>query len=258
MKIYIVDAFAERLFTGNPAAVCVMDEWLSPTVMQQIAFENNLAETAFAVREIENYHIRWFTPVTEVDLCGHATMATAHVLFRHLGHAEEMIRFRSRSGILTVTRKDGLLTLDFPIDEIREIPLTNDLMGCFRQKPIAAFRGKTDYMLVFRDQATIESLSPDYQAIEQLEGRGLIATAAGDKTDFVSRFFAPQSGIKEDPVTGSAHTTLMPYWSSKLGKLQLSAAQLSERGGLLQCELKDDRVLISGKALTYLEGNINI
>src|SRR5581483_6937773 len=203
--------------------------------------ENNLAETAFYVKTDGGYHIRWFTPAVEVDLCGHATLATAHVLFNFDGHIGDEIIFDSRSGKLQVTKQQELLTLDFPIDDVREVALTENLKNCFNYIPIRAFKGKTDYMLVFENETQITTLQPHLQSIAKEGERGVIVTAKGDSVDFVSRFFAPQAGIDEDPVTGSAHTTLVPYWAEQLGKTKLHAYQLSARKGELWCELKRDR-----------------
>jgi PhzF family phenazine biosynthesis protein len=256
LPIYQVDAFTTNLFGGNPAAVVPMEKWLPDDVMQKIAMENNLAETAFIVREPEGYRIRWFTPAVEVDLCGHATLAGAYVYFNHLGHGSDSISFNSRSGILTVTRNGNELTLDFPKDEVKEIPLTPDITAAFVEKPIAAFKGKTDYMIVFADEKEIATMVPDIAKINALDARGVIVTAKGDDADFVSRFFAPQAGINEDPVTGSAHTTLTPYWSTQLGKTTLKAIQISPRKGFLTCTLNGNRVLISGEGKLYLKGEI--
>lgn len=256
MKLYIVDAFTDQLFSGNPAAVCPLTEWIPDKLMQQIAFENNLAETTFMVKEGEHYHIRWFTPVTEVDLCGHATLAASHVLFNHLDLPGDEIKFNSRSGELIVTKTADMLTLNFPVDIYNAVPASPALLKCFTQQPVEIYRGKTDYMFVFDSQEQVENIAPDLTQIATFDGRGIIVTAPGRDVDFVSRFFAPQSGINEDPVTGSAHTTLTPYWAGKLGKTKFSALQLSQRIGKLQCELLGERVLISGKAITYLIGNI--
>lgn len=257
-KIYQVDAFTDQMFGGNPAAVCVLQSWLPATLMQQIALENNLAETAFLVKVNDGYEVRWFTPAVEVDLCGHATLASAYVLFHYYSHEGDEITFQScRSGTLTVTRKpDGQLTLDFPADELREVSLSQDLVGAMGKHPEQVLQGKTDLLFVYPSEADIVSLEPDMRVLSQLGGRGVIVTAPGDDVDFVSRFFAPQSGIDEDPVTGSAHTTLTPYWAEKTGKKQFTAIQLSSRKGHLQCALEGDRVLISGHAVPYLEGEI--
>lgn len=256
-KIYQVDAFADRLFSGNPAAVCPMQQWLEDEILQNIAMENNLAETAFYVKQGDKYEIRWFTPAVEVDLCGHATLAAAYVLFNHEGHKSDTIQFYSpRSGELTVKQTNELLTLDFPTDIYHPVELASQLTACFNVEPIQAFKGKTDYMLIFEKEEQIRNLTPHFSEIEKLGGRGVIATAKGENVDFVSRFFAPQAGIEEDPVTGSAHTTLTPYWSKVLNKEELSAMQLSKRGGSLLCRYKGDRIEISGKAQLYLEGYI--
>ncbi len=259
LKIYQVDAFTEKVFGGNPAAVCPLDEWLSDELMQHIAMENNLAETAFYVKENNQFLIRWFTPEVEVDLCGHATLATAHVLFNHENHQGNHIPFySSRSGELTVEKNEDLLTLNFPADVFQEMEIPNSIDECFNSRPIEAFKGKTDFMFVFKNESEILDMIPDFSAINALGGRGVIITAPGNEVDFVSRFFAPQSGITEDPVTGSAHTTLTPYWAEKLGKDRLTAIQLSARKGYLQCKLLGERVEISGNAVTYMKGEIEI
>jgi predicted PhzF superfamily epimerase YddE/YHI9 len=257
MKIFQVDAFAETVFSGNPAAVCPLDRWLDDTTMQSIAMENNLAETAFVVAQGEGFHIRWFTPTMEVDLCGHATLATAHVLFNHLGFEGEGIPFFShRSGPLNVYRQGELLILDFPSDKVERIEPTDEMQDAFNIRAKEFYTGKTDLMYVFESEEQIINLIPDLRKVAALPTRGVIVTAPGSQVDFVSRFFAPQSGIDEDPVTGSAHTTLIPYWSTRLGKDALSAIQLSKRKGLLACKYLRERVLISGKAKTYLVGDI--
>ncbi len=259
LEIYQVDAFTEKVFGGNPAAVCPLEKWLTSEQMQQIAMENNLAETAFFVKKNHAFEIRWFTPSVEVDLCGHATLAAAHVLFKHLNYPESKITFISaRSGELRVSNNQGLLTLDFPTDVFEKIPMPPFISACFQQEPTEAYQGKTDFMFIFKNEAEIKNIQPDFKAINALGGRGVIVTAKGNEVDFVSRFFAPQSGIDEDPVTGSAHTTLTPYWSKKLGKESLAALQLSARVGHLWCTYKGSRVEISGKAVTYLKGEIEI
>lgn len=258
-KIYQIDAFADKVFTGNPAAVCPLNQWLSDELMLKIAAENNLAETAFYVRSDDEYQIRWFTPKVEVDLCGHATLASAFVLFNYENHQRNTIRFYSpRSGQLTVSKQDDFLTLDFPTDHFLPVELTNEILDCFDQKPKSAFKGKTDFMVVFDTEKQIQNLKPAFDKIAVLQGRGLIVTAKGDTTDFVSRFFAPQVGVPEDPVTGSAHTTLTPYWAKRLNKVDLTATQLSERRGFLKCSHAGERVHISGQAKLYMKGEINI
>ncbi len=258
LKIYQLDAFADKVFTGNPAAVCPLETWLPDDILQKIAMENNLAETAYYVKEKEGLRIRWFTPAVEVDLCGHATLASAVVLFNHEGYEGNQITFNSRSGPLTVTKDSDLLTLNFPTDTISEIDLSPELTNPFDIKPVKALKGKTDYMLVFESESVIKKLQPDLRQIAKLKARGVIVTAKGDTVDFVSRFFGPQSGVDEDPVTGSAHTSLIPYWSKVLGKTEMNAIQCSSRGGKLKCKLKGDRVEISGQAKTYLIGKIFI
>jgi PhzF family phenazine biosynthesis protein len=256
--LYQVDAFTNRLFSGNPAGVCPLDHWLPDETMQSIAMENNLAETAFFVKEQDHYQLRWFTPATEVELCGHATLASAYVIFNHLDYPGDVIEFTSLSGILKVSRNGKKLTLDFPADPPVPIDVPPDLEACFPGHHFTAFKGKTDLMLVFDSQAAITALQPDMRLLRQIPQRGIIVTARGDTVDFVSRFFGPQVGVDEDPVTGSAHTTLTPYWSRVLGKIELTAMQLSARRGWLTCIFIGDRVLISGEAITYLTGEISI
>jgi len=259
LKIYQVDAFTNKVFSGNPAAVCPLDAWLPDDIMQKIANENNLAETVFYVYHNHQYEIRWFTPLVEVDLCGHATLAAAYVLFNIEGFNNAIIPFYSpRSGALPVEKKGTLLTLNFPTDSLEKTDFSDALSTCFTTKPIEIYKGKTDYMLVFANQAEIENIEPNFTEINKLPCRGVIATAKGNKVDFVSRFFAPQCGVNEDPVTGSAHTTLTPYWANQLGKNQMCAIQLSLRKGFLECTFKGDRVEISGEAKLYLKGEIYI
>jgi len=256
MKIYQVDAFAKTLFQGNPAAVVPLQKWLPDTLMQQIAMENNLADTAFLVKTGEDFHIRWFTPSREVELCGHATLASAFVLFHYEGYTGDSIRFHSRSGLLTVSRQGESLSLNFPADELTEVELSPELTDALDPKPLKAFRGRTDYMLVFECEQDIRDLRVDLTRLSRIRARGIIVTAPGEEVDLVSRFFAPQSGIDEDPATGSAHTSLTPYWAARLGKTKLTAIQLSARKGWLECELLDDRVLITGQAKVFLKGDI--
>jgi PhzF family phenazine biosynthesis protein len=257
IKLYQVDAFTDTIFHGNPAAVCILDDWLDEPLMQHIAMENSLSETAFAVQKNNQFHIRWFTPETEVTLCGHATLATAHVLFSHYHYQKKEIIFKSRhSGILKVRKEADFLTLDFPVDIIKKATPPPGLIKAIGKKPLEVWKGKTDYLLVYETEKDIRTIAPNYHLLSQVKVRGTIITAPGDSTDFVSRFFAPQVGINEDPVTGSAHTTLVPYWAKKLNKNILSARQLSKRQGLLNCRLETNRVFISGKAKTYLEGEI--
>jgi PhzF family phenazine biosynthesis protein len=226
--------------------------------MQQIAMENNLAETAFYVRETERYRIRWFTPEIEVDLCGHATLATAFVIFHFGQPSGRILEFDSRSGLLSVARNGDLLTLNFPADTPEQAPMPESLAEAIGIPPTECLKGKSDYMLVYRTPEEIEKIRPEMNCLSHVRARGIIVTAPGREVDFVSRFFAPQSGVPEDPVTGSAHTTLTPYWSAKLGKKELIAMQLSRRRGWLWCRLAGDRVEISGHARAYLTGSIEI
>jgi PhzF family phenazine biosynthesis protein len=256
-KIYQVDAFADKLFTGNPAAVCILENWLSDEVLQAIASENNLAETAFIVPGVIGNEIRWFTPSVEVDLCGHATLASAFVFFNCLDYKKTSIIFHSpRSGELSVSQLDDYLMLDFPADTLKKIEINAEIEKCIGIKPVETWKGKSDFMAVLESERDVSRLLPDFEAISKLESRGLIVTAKGKDVDFVSRFFAPQSGINEDPVTGSAHTTLIPYWSEKLNKKQMHARQLSKRGGEIICRNKGERTLIGGKAKLYMVGEI--
>ena len=259
LPIYQVDAFAEKVFKGNPAAVCPLPHWLSDELMQSIAQENNLSETAFFVQNNNVFDIRWFTPTVEVALCGHATLASAYVIFNLLDYSnQEIILNSEHSGVLKVTKHHDQLILNFPADVFNAQNLTPQLRDCFTARPEAVFKGKDDVMLIFKNQAEIEKLEPNLIAIARIEARGIIATAPGDEVDFVSRFFGPQSGVDEDPVTGSAHTTLTPYWAKRLGKNTLKALQLSKRTGKLNCEFLDNRVAIGGKAQLYMIGEIEV
>ncbi|MEZ0541612.1 PhzF family phenazine biosynthesis protein [Fibrella arboris] len=264
-RIYQLDAFTDQLFTGNPAAVVPLtdqNEWLPDERMQAIAAENNLAETAFYIRTESGFHIRWFTPTVEVDLCGHATLAAGYVVFFLEEKPEAtQITFDSRSGQLTVCREDdNWLVLDFPADVLHKAAVQPPalLAGLKGPKPLEIHKGKTDFMVVYATQADIELLAPDFRELTSVPARGIIVTAPGNEVDFVSRFFAPQSGIDEDPVTGSAHTTLTPYWAEKLSKNTLTAQQVSARGGFLRCKLKHEsnRVDIAGQVRLYLKGEL--
>lgn len=258
MQIYQVDAFTDRIFGGNPAAVCPLESWLSDDILQNIAMENNLSETGFYVKKGDDYEIRWFTPTVEVELCGHATLAAAHVIFTFDNYPGEEITFHSKSGILKVGKRDQLLTMNFPADNINRTVIPPEAKECFGIDPVEAYKGRTDFILVFQSQKDIEEIDPNFHLINKLDARGVIVTAPGNEVDFVSRFFCPQVGINEDPVTGSAHTTLTPYWSERLNKTRLTALQLSARKGYLLCEFDNDRVKISGKAKTYMKGKISI
>lgn len=256
--LYQVDAFTDKLFGGNYAAVVPLERWIPDALMQSIAAENNLPETAFFVPEGEGFAIRWFTPVKEVELAGHPTLATAHVIFEHLGYKGAAIRFTSMRGPLKVTRSIHGLTLDFPADTLETIVVNDELRACFDTEPIEVLRGSLDYLFVFRSEGELDGLVPRLKSIAKLLSRGAIATAPGDRSDFVSRYFAPQFGIDEDPVTGSAHVALAPYWAKRLGKSELTAIQISPRRGHLHCVMRGDRVDISGRAVTYLIGEIQI
>lgn len=260
ISIYQVDAFTNQLFKGNPAAVCLLQSWLPDELMQQLAAENNLSETAFVVPDGKNYHIRWFTPNIEVALCGHATLAAAHVYFNELGFNENTISFNSKSGMLSVEKgEDGWLTLNFPANT--PIPVENVPTGLFDGlgiSPAPVYFKAFDYMVVLGTEYQVANLNPDFKTLALVPARGVIVTAPGKDTDFVSRCFYPQSGIDEDPVTGSAHTLSVPYWAAILNKNSLTAKQLSIRGGFLKCKLMEDRVLMSGQAVTYLKGTCSI
>ncbi len=258
LSIYQVDAFTSELFAGNPAAVVPLEEWLPDELMQNIAAENNLSETAFFVKEGNSYRLRWFTPTIEVDLCGHATLATAHVLFSEPGFSKDEIVFRTRSGLLTVGKKDGRLLMNFPADHMEKAEAPDVLFQALGIPKTDEVYKSDDYMVVLNSEEEVAALNPDIKMLSEVEARGVIVTAPGDKVDFVSRFFAPQSGVDEDPVTGSAHTKSTPYWSKKLGKEELKARQISKRGGDLICTMKGDRVEISGSAVTYLKGEITV
>ena len=259
LTVYQVDAFAENIFEGNPAAVIPLkEEWLPDDTMQKLALENNLSETAFFIKKDNTYHIRWFTPEAEVALCGHATLATSHVMFQHLNHAADSIFFQSKSGKLSVKKEGDLLVLNFPASETEAQYIPSVLKTAFGIHPQECFKGRDDLMLVFKSENDILNLEPNFSKMTEANARGIICTAKSDKYDFVSRFFAPSVGINEDPVTGSAHTMLIPYWAEQLNKKSLLAKQISKRGGVLHCKHLGNRVEIGGKAVTFLVGTINI
>ena len=257
IPFYQVDAFARRLFTGNPAAVCPLNQWLDDATLQNIAMENNLAETAFFVREAEGYRLRWFTPVVEMDLCGHATVASAWVLMNKVEHGLNEVMFQSRSGPLGVRREGSLYALDFPSRPPERIEKRHDLIEALGAEPDELWQSR-DLMAVFSDEQHVRALAPDMTKIAALDSHAVIVTACGREADFVSRFFAPALGVPEDPVTGSAHCNLIPYWASVLGKTTLVAHQLSKRGGELFCELRGDRVKIAGEACLFVSGHIHL
>lgn len=263
--IYQVDAFTDRVFGGNPAAVMPLEQWLPDATLLALAMENHLSETAFLVRLPESsdadFHIRWFTPGIEVPLCGHATLASAWVLFNKLGWSGDRVRFQSKSGPLGVSKRaDGWLELDFPnlAFEPTQTPalITEALPGA----PETAFfvPNDTNYMLVLADEAAVRAAQPDLRKLKELGNQGLIVTAPGGDCDFVSRYFAPGAGIDEDPVTGSIHSVMVPYWAERLGKTELDARQVSQRGGVLRCELRGDRVAIAGQAAFFMEGTVHL
>lgn len=257
MKIYQVDAFTDKVFSGNPAAVVPLENWLSEEEMQSISAENNLSETAYFVEESDgSYKIRWFTPKTEVDICGHATLASAHVLYEHLGFDGEKVVFQSKSGKLTVEKKEEIYWMNFPSNPPEPIPVPKLLPDSIGTIPIYTGVNR-DMLVLLNDEDTVRSIKPDFALLEKMEVRGIIITAKGSDYDFVSRYFAPSMGIYEDPVTGSAHTLLTPFWGKRLGKSSLKARQISERGGNIMCNQKGDRVEIGGEAVTYMVGEIN-
>jgi predicted PhzF superfamily epimerase YddE/YHI9 len=259
LPMYQVDAFTDSLFGGNPAAVCPLDAWLPDPVMQAIAAENNLAETAFFVPESGDYALRWFTPTVEVDLCGHATLASGHVVFSYLEPQRAAVGFRTmKAGTLTVGRRGDRLIMDFPARPAVPCEPPAGLLAALGGAPREVLRAR-DHLVVYDTAAEITALKPDLVALANVECWAAIVTAPGDNgIDFVSRFFAPAQGIPEDPVTGSAHCTLVPYWAERLGRTELEARQLSRRGGALHCAFSGDRVSIGGKAVVYLEGSISL
>ncbi|MGB7769596.1 MAG: PhzF family phenazine biosynthesis protein [Verrucomicrobiia bacterium] len=255
IPFFHLDAFADETFRGNPAAVCLLDVWQTDATLQAIAAENNLPETAFLVPRGNEYDLRWFSPKVEVDLCGHATLAAAAVLFTERNVMGDMVRFHSRSGPLQVSRAGEVFTLDFPARPPETCEPPEALLRGLGCRPSCVFKSR-DYLAVFATEAEVRSLAPDFAVLKTLDCLGIIATAPGHGADFVSRFFAPAAGIDEDPVTGSAHCTLIPYWSQRLGKTTLFARQVSQRGGELFCKLAGERVHIGGKAVLYLRGEI--
>jgi PhzF family phenazine biosynthesis protein len=266
LPLFQIDAFTDKVFGGNPAAVIPLEEWLSTETMQKIAAENNLSETTFIYQDKDkSYHIRWFTPAIEVDLCGHATVAAAYYLFKIAGITDDVITFQSKSGELFVTEKDDWFYLDFPAMDLTAEVVSEKLTKGMGTAPRAVYKSKDDWQLIYESQEEIENLDPDFNVLKSFPvwntpARGIIATAESSEAgiDFVSRFFAPAAGINEDPVTGSAHTKLIPYWAKELNKTEMVAKQLSQRGGFLKCTLKNDRVLIGGQAVLYMVGNIYI
>ena len=250
MKCYHVDAFAEKVFEGNPAAVCVLDKYPSDALMQKIAGENNLSETAFAVKEGEGYHLRWFTPGGEIDLCGHATLGTAYVLFRFFEKDADSITFQTMSGALTVLKKGDLLEMDFPAYELKQVPVTPAMEDAFGVKITEAWMGR-DLLCVTEDADAVPTLAPDQAKLMELDGLLQHITAKGKEYDSVSRTFAPKLAVAEDPVCGSGHCHIVPLWAQKLGKEKLVARQASKRGGTLYCKMHGDRLSLAGTAVLY-------
>ena len=257
IRLYQVDAFTDKLFGGNPAAVCPLENWLTDDLMQKIAEENNLSETVFFVPCESFYEIRWFTPKTEVALCGHATLAAAYVIFNDLNKNTNELVFKSKSGELIVTKDNNYLTLNFPAVPAVRYELDELLSKVFLFKPEEVWKG-TDFMVVLKHEEQVRTFEPNFNLIEKLDSRGLAITAPGEKADFVSRWFGPQVGVNEDPVTGSAHCMLAPYWASRLNKTKLYAEQLSPRIGKIHCEVQKERVFLTGQGVLYLKGEIEV
>jgi PhzF family phenazine biosynthesis protein len=258
LPIFQVDAFSRRRFGGNPAAVVILErDWLADELLQAIAAENNLSETAFVLTRSQPFQLRWFTPKIEVDLCGHATLASAFVLLNHYFAALGQVRFATRSGELTVVRRGSQLAMDFPARPGVRVPVTGEIIAALGAKPAQAYLAR-DLLTIFSAETEIAALKPNLELVAGLDVFAVIASAKGDQVDFVSRFFAPRAGVAEDPVTGSAHCTLTPYWAGRLGKEVLTARQLSSRGGELTCEITGSRVLIAGDAVEYLRGEITV
>lgn len=257
LPIYQVDAFTSRVFGGNPAAVVTLDRWLPDETLQAIAAENNLSETAFVLALEEPVPLRWFTPTIEMDLCGHATLAAGHVLFAYHYPSYRKVSFMTRSGLVAVTREGDLLSLDFPARPGTRTEVSDPLVAALGGRPREAYLAR-DILAVFETEAEIRDLRPNFERIAALDAFAVIASAPGTEVDFVSRFFGPRAGVPEDPVTGSAHCTLVPYWAARLAKQRLTARQLSRRGGELDCELRGDRVAIAGRTVEYLRGEIDL
>jgi len=257
LKQFQIDAFTDRVFGGNPAAVCPLESWPDDNILQSIAEENNLSETAFFVSTGNDFELRWFTPIREVDLCGHATLASAHVILEHIGHPADYVIFKTRSGDLAVKKNGNMLEMDFPLLAPKPCAAPEHLIEGLGKTPVEVLEAQ-DYIAVYGDEATIRSIVPDQVLLNRLDLRGVCITAPGDSVDFVSRFFAPKFGIPEDPVTGSAHCELAPYWASKLNKNDLKARQVSKRGGELYCRVEKEkgRIFISGQAVTFMIGDI--
>ena len=255
MKQYIVDAFTDKVFGGNPAAVCIMDSWPSDDLMMNITVENNLSETAFAVREGSRYRLRWFTPGGEIDLCGHATLATAFVLMNYYDSAANTVVFTTMSGELTVDRHEDMYEMDFPAYKLRPVPVTDEITEAVGAAPVEAYMGR-DLLCVFDSENTVKNLHPDMEKLKELDGLLLQATAKGSDFDCVSRSFAPKLNVPEDPVCGSGHCHIVPYWAGRSGKKEIVAFQASLRGGILYCRVEGERVRLAGKAALFSVGEI--
>lgn len=257
IKQYVVDAFTDKVFSGNPAAVCVMEEWLPDELIMNITRENNLSETAFAVKEKDRYKLRWFTPGGEIDLCGHATLATAYVITRFIEPEVTEVKFETLSGTLTVTRKEDLFEMDFPAYELKPVEVTEEMIEAIGVKPLEAYMGR-DLLCVMDSEKTVKRLNPDQAKLMTLEGLLLQVTARGEEFDCVSRSFAPKCNVSEDPVCGSGHCHIFPFWADRLKKTELIAHQASKRGGILYGKIDGNRVFISGKAALYAESVIHV
>lgn len=257
IPMYQVDAFTEEIFKGNPAAICLLEKWIDDKLMQSIAMENNLSETAFCIVKEEICELRWFTPEEEIDLCGHATLATAHVIFEYLNYHSNKIKFHTKSGILVVEKDEDNLIMEFPARQGVKIQMTQELIDGLGKEPKEVYESR-DLMVVYENKKDIVDLKPNMEKLKLIDTFGIIVTAKGERVDFVSRYFAPLCEVSEDPVTGSAHCTLIPYWSKILGKKKMIAQQLSRRGGILKCEHLGDKVKISGKATLFFKGEIII
>ncbi|MFY0762206.1 PhzF family phenazine biosynthesis protein [Metabacillus dongyingensis] len=258
MKYFVVDAFAEKVFEGNPAGVCIMNDWISDELMQKIAIENNLSETAFAVKESENYRLRWFTPGGEINLCGHATLATAFIILNYYEKQLETVKFKTISGELTVNKRDDLYELDFPSVPSEEISVTDQMINALGMVPKETYLNR-DLVFVLESEEEVRNVCPDFAQLERLpEGLGVCVTAKGNEFDFVSRAFFPKLKVNEDPVTGSLHCSLIPLWAKRLEKQELVARQLSSRGGTLYCKHEDTRVKMAGKAVLYSVAELTV
>lgn len=257
MNQYIVDAFTDKIFSGNPAAICILDKWISDDLMIKIASENNLSETAFAVKEGQKYHLRWFTPGCEIDLCGHATLACAFVLLNFYEKDSKSITFKTLSGDLIVKQENDLYEMDFPAFKLTSVPVTEQMTKAIGATPDEAYKGR-DLLCVFKDSSIITKLDPNQQLVKELDGLLLHVTARGNETDCISRTFAPKCNVVEDPVCGSGHCHIVPYWSRVLNKDHIVAYQASKRGGTLYCKIDGDRVILAGKAALFSEGKLHV